>query len=97
VRQLTRDEVAIEQLATWRSPRSGARYPARWRVLVPVARIALELSPLVPDQELRTERSTGVTYWEGAVDGSGTAAGAPVSAEGYAELTGYAGGMGGLY
>jgi predicted secreted hydrolase len=97
VRHLTRDEVAIEQLATWRSPRSGAHYPARWRVLVPAAGIALELSPLVPDQELRTGRSTGVTYWEGAVAGSGTAAGAPVAAQGYAELTGYAGGMGGLF
>ena len=42
-------------------------------------------------------RSTGVTYWEGAVAGSGTAGGTPVAVEGYAELTGYAGGMGGLF
>ena len=52
-RHLARDEVAIEPLATWRSPHSGARYPARWRVLVPAAGIALELSPLVADQELQ--------------------------------------------
>jgi len=97
VRHLTRDEVAIEPLATWRSPHSGARYPARWRVLVPAAGVALELTPLVPDQELRTGRSTGVTYWEGAVAGTGSAAGSPVAAEGYIELTGYAGGMGGLF
>jgi predicted secreted hydrolase len=89
--------VSIETLETWRSPHSGARYPARWRVLVPAAGIALELSPLLPDQELRTGRSTGVTYWEGAVAGTGSIAGSPVAAEGYAELTGYAGGMGGLF
>jgi predicted secreted hydrolase len=96
-RHLTRDEVTIEPLTTWRSPHSDARYPARWRVLVPAAGVALELAPLVPDQELRTGRSTGVTYWEGAVAGGGTAGGAAVTAEGYAELTGYAGGMGGLF
>jgi predicted secreted hydrolase len=81
----------------WNSPHSGARYPARWRLSVPVAGIVLELAPLVADQELRTGRSTGVTYWEGAVAGSGTAAGIPVAAEGYVELTGYAGRMGGLF
>ena len=66
-------------------------------MLVPAAGIALELSPLLPDQELRTTRSTGVTYWEGAVAGTGTAGRSPVSLEGYAELTGYAGGIGGLF
>ena len=96
-RHLAGDDVAIEALATWRSPHSGASYPARWRLRVPAAGIALELSPLLPDQELRTGRSTGVTYWEGAVGGRGTGGGTPVTVEGYAELTGYAGGMGGLF
>ena len=96
-RHLARDEVAVEPGATWRSPRSGGRYPSRWRVIVPAAGIDLELAPLVPDQELQTGRSTGVTYWEGAVAGSGTSGNAPVSIEGYVELTGYAGGMGGLF
>jgi len=96
-RHLARDEVAIEPLATWESPRSGARYPSRWRVLVPSAGIAFELSPLVADQELSTGKSTGVTYWEGAVAGSGSATGSPITIEGYAELTGYAGGIGGLF
>ena len=49
----------VEPLATWKSPHSGALYPSRWRVLVPSARIAFEISPLLPDQELRTARSTG--------------------------------------
>jgi len=96
-RHLSRDEVGIETSARWQSPDSGARYPARWRVLVPAAGVELEISPLVPDQELKTVRSTGVTYWEGAVAGSGAAGSSPVAVEGYAELTGYAGGMGGLF
>lgn len=97
VRHLLGDDVAIRPLATWQSPHTGARYPARWRILVPSGGIDLEISPLVADQELRTGRSTGVTYWEGPVVGRGTAAGVPVAAEGYAELTGYAGGLGGLF
>jgi len=96
-RHLSRDEVALEPLSIWQSPHGGASYPSRWRVRVPAAGIALELSPLVADQELRTGKSTGVTYWEGAVAGSGAAGGSPVAVEGYAELTGYAGGMGGLF
>jgi predicted secreted hydrolase len=97
VRHLVRDEATTEPLAQWRSPRSGAAYPSRWRLRVPAAGIALELFPLLADQELQTGRSTGVTYWEGAVAGSGTAGGTPVAVEGYAELTGYAGGLGGLF
>ncbi|MCA9480321.1 MAG: hypothetical protein KC545_08175, partial [Nitrospira sp.] len=34
--------------------------------------------------------STGVTYWEGAVDVTGTWQGRPVDGRGYVELTGYA-------
>ncbi|OPY88570.1 MAG: flagellar motor protein MotB [Syntrophaceae bacterium PtaU1.Bin231] len=48
-------------------------------------------------QELITEGSTGVTYWEGAVDGKGTSAGRPVTCEGYVEMTGYAGSLGALF
>jgi len=40
----------------------------------------------MPNQELHTPRSTGVTYWEGAVDLSGG-----VRGRGYMELTGYSG------
>jgi predicted secreted hydrolase len=96
-RHLGRDEVAIETLGTWRSPHSAARYPAHWRITVLSAGLSLELAPYVPDQELRTGRSTGVTYWEGAVAGSGRVGDAPVTAEGFVELTGYAGGLGGLF
>ena len=45
----------------------------------------------VDAQELRTDRSTGVTYWEGAIDVRGRRAGAEVAGRGYLEMTGYAG------
>jgi predicted secreted hydrolase len=76
---------------TWRSAASGARYPVTWEIEVPKQDLRLRLSTLVENQELHTERSTGVTYWEGAVEVQGTRAGRPVRGRGYLEMTGYAG------
>ncbi|MEA2586691.1 MAG: hypothetical protein QOF33_4776, partial [Thermomicrobiales bacterium] len=42
------------------------------------------------DQELDTRQTTGVTYWEGQVEATGTRAGASIRGRGYVELTGYA-------
>jgi predicted secreted hydrolase len=44
---------------------------------------------LLADQELRTSRSTKVSYWEGAVSVTGTKKGKPIKGQGYVELTGY--------
>jgi predicted secreted hydrolase len=90
-------EINIEVLDYWKSPRSGGKYPSRWRMKVPSARIEMEISSLVPSQELLTGGSTGVIYWEGAVAGKGTSAGKPMTCEGYVELTGYAGSLSGLF
>jgi len=95
-RHLQLGEIGVEVLATWTSPSSGGKYPGRWRIRIPAAGIDLQLAPLVSAQELITEGSTGVTYWEGAVDGKGSSAGSPVTCEGYVEMTGYAGSLGGL-
>jgi predicted secreted hydrolase len=75
----------VTALEHWRSPKTGALYPARWRVTVPSARLDVTLAPTVADQELVTTASTGVAYWEGSVTVEGTARGC-----GYVELTGYA-------
>jgi len=64
----------------WRSPRSGARYPDRFRVRVPGEGLDLDVRPLLADQEL----DTSFRYWEGAVAVAGT-----VPGNGYVELTGY--------
>lgn len=84
-RPLSADDVRIETLASWKSPESGARYPSRWRLLVPSESLELEVVPLLADQELRTT----VRYWEGAVGVRGTSRGAKLEGEGYVELTGY--------
>jgi predicted secreted hydrolase len=88
--RLGRDDFAIEALETWKSPRSGGTYPIRWRVRVPKAGIELTVTPLFPDQELDTPKSTRVIYWEGASRVEGTMAGRPVRGEAYVEMTGYA-------
>lgn len=92
---LTLGEIAVEVQGRWKSPRSGAEYPVRWRLRAPG--IDLALAAWIPDQELDTGESTGVVYWEGAVAGEGTSGGRPVTCEGYVELTGYAGALGGLF
>jgi predicted secreted hydrolase len=87
VRPLARDDFSIEVLDTWRSPESGGTYPSRWRLSIPSERITLTIEPLIPNQEL----NVSTTYWEGAVQGEGTAGGQAITARGYVELTGYAG------
>ena len=81
----------VEVLDRWKSPKSGATYPMKWKVTVPSEALELEITPAFNDQELITARSTRVTYWEGAVEIRGTARGKPVSGQGYVEMTGYAG------
>ena len=88
-RTLSAEEFSIETTSTWRSPRSGGVYPSRWSVRVPGAALDLDVVPLVADQELVTEKSTRVTYWEGACAVSNPEG--RNSGRAYVELTGYAG------
>jgi len=81
----------VEVLDRWKSPKSGASYPMKWKVTIAAERIALEIDPAFQDQELITHRSTRVTYWEGAAQVRGSFGGKPVSGQGYVEMTGYAG------
>lgn len=90
-------DIRVEGLDHWKSPKSGGKYPSRWRIKIPSLKIEMEIASLVPSQELLTEGSTGVIYWEGAVAGKGISANRPITCEGYVELTGYAGGLGGLF
>ena len=77
--------------AYWTSPASQARYPQRWRLTIPLASNSrLDLVPRMAEQELTTSGSTQVTYWEGAIEATGTSQGRPLQGQGYMELTGYA-------
>jgi len=71
-------------------PKDRSHLPSKWRIDVPSHRIELTLTPTVKDQELITQESTRVTYWEGSVKIEGTYQGNPIKGVGYVELTGYA-------
>ncbi|MEI9972970.1 MAG: lipocalin family protein [Ignavibacteriota bacterium] len=75
----------MQPLEYWVSPKTGAKYPVKWRISVPSVGVSLECSAAVRAQELVSEE-TGVTYWEGTVTYSGSSPGV-----GYLEMTGYAG------
>ncbi|MDE2748023.1 MAG: carotenoid 1,2-hydratase [Chloroflexota bacterium] len=81
-RYLDAADFSIHVSDTWRSPQTGAEYPAGWEIAVKGdAGFSLQVAPLLADQELH---DASIIYWEGAVEVSGDKSGA-----GYAELTGY--------
>ena len=90
-RRLALKDFRIEIRDRWKSAKSGADYPMKWKVTVPDEGIELEITPAFSDQELITNRSTRVTYWEGAVGISGTVRNNAIMGNGYVEMTGYAG------
>lgn len=92
-RQLGPGDFSIQPTDTWRSPATGAEYPAGWRLSVPIAGLDLTLVPWLADQEM----DVSYAYWEGAVKIEGTASGQAVTGNGYVELTGYAGSMQGEF
>lgn len=83
--QLHLNEVRLEVLKWWRSPASGASYPAAWRMRIPARGIDVRVVPRLPDQEL----NLGFRYWEGAV--SVLSADGKETGKGYLEMTGYSG------
>jgi predicted secreted hydrolase len=89
--RLALSDYRVDVLDRWKSPKSGAIYPMKWKVTIPSQQIELQISPAFPDQELITNRSTRVTYWEGAVSIEGMFRNKSVSGHGYVEMTGYSG------
>jgi predicted secreted hydrolase len=85
-RTLSLSDFTLEDLGRWRSSRSGATYPAHWRIRIPSEDLELEARPVLADQEL----DVSFRYWEGAVEVEGTRGGRPIRGRGYVELTGYA-------
>jgi len=96
-RHLRLSDIETTVLSYWKSGKSAGRYPAAWRIRIPVAGIDVTVNPLVAGQELVTTAAAPITYWEGAVTGRGTSQGSEVTVEGYVELTGYAGTLGGIF
>ena len=85
--ELGAEDYDLMVTATWRSPRSGARYPAAWTLTIPRLDLELVITPQMADQELST---ASATYWEGALGYRGHRGEQPLLGRGYGELTGYA-------
>jgi predicted secreted hydrolase len=86
VRPLSAHDIEVRVLDHWKSARDQTEHPSRWRLRVPSLQIDLEITPVLPDQEL----NVSIRYWEGAVNAVGTRGQRAVRGRGYVELTGYA-------
>ncbi len=65
VRHLKLADFQITSTSTWKSPHSGAVYPAAWKLEIPSADYTLILTPTLADQEIRAGAAAALTYWEG--------------------------------
>ena len=74
-----RADFTLQPLRYW------GKYPVSWRVRVPSLKLDLTETAVLDNQLLRAKEG-GTTYWEGAVNYSGSQKGV-----GYLELTGYEG------
>ncbi|HEX4230050.1 MAG TPA: lipocalin-like domain-containing protein [Bryobacteraceae bacterium] len=84
-------DFSLQPGRVWHSPATGARYPLSWTISVPVIGIYLEEHTRLNDQELASKNGFTPSYWEGAVEYSGTMEQKPVKGVGYLEMTGYDG------
>ncbi|HPM78034.1 MAG TPA: lipocalin-like domain-containing protein [bacterium] len=84
---LKKDEVQVEELAHWTSPRTHTRYPVAWRMRLPGRDLDLTLRAPLPHSELLMS-ATDVNYWEGAVEIEGTRGSEKITGRGYVEMSG---------
>jgi predicted secreted hydrolase len=96
-RHLTLADFTIQSTGIWKSPHSQATYPSGWQVRLPQAGYTLRVKPTLADQELHTGGSSPIIYWEGQTTIQGTHNQKPITGQGYVELTGYAGSLGGRF
>ena len=81
--RLAKKDFTLTPTKTWRSDVTGAGYPVAWTLEIPAQGIRLETTATFLAQEFESE---SISYWEGAIDVSGTQSG-----RGYLEMTGYSG------
>ncbi len=96
-RHLKLADFQLTPTGTWRSPHSHATYPGGWRLEIPGPGYSLTLTPTLADQEIRAGEAGAITYWEGQIKIQGQKHQQSVNGQGYAELTGYAGKLGGMF
>lgn len=88
-KHLKAGDFTLKPLTFWKSEKSGANYPVAWQISVPSEKLLLKSIPRLFAQELITNKSTRVNYWEGASIFKGKKEGRDISGKGYIELTGY--------
>ncbi|MQG32870.1 MAG: hypothetical protein FI717_01025 [SAR202 cluster bacterium] len=86
---LAQNDIAIDSLGTWSSPKSGIEYPSGWNVSVASQEISLELRPVLVNAEFADSQYTPAAYWEGAVSVTGHRGEQSVGGQGFVELVGY--------
>jgi predicted secreted hydrolase len=74
---------------TWTSPVTHAAYPIRWKISVPKYGIELAVSTPLAGQELTGTGKLAPSYWEGAIQLTGSKGNMALSGVGYLEMTGY--------
>ncbi len=94
-RSIEPDDIILQQVETWTSPETHATYPSRWKLTLVSLGIHVTIDPVLANQEMVTKDSSGIVYYEGAIDITGTDSGKPIRGVGYVEMTGYADSLGG--
>ena len=98
LRHVTAVDYTMTPSKTWESTQTGAAYPLHWQVAIPSLNYELQVTPAFESQEMTTADTTGISYWEGAIEINGRGPQGKVSGRGYMELTGYVGqGLGTLF
>jgi predicted secreted hydrolase len=90
-RHLSREDFRLLPIDEWRSPNTDATYPVRWRVEVPDLQISLQVEAAFASQEMVTQQTTGIAYWEGSINAAGRVGDQQIHGVGYLEMTGYSG------
>lgn len=88
-RALAGKDFTITATGEWKSPHTGATYGSGWTVEIPSAKLSVQLTPLLADQEYTQSIFGSPKYWEGLCSVTGTRDGSPVNGHAYVELTGY--------
>jgi len=84
ITHLSVDDFTLTPTDFWTSNKTDARYPLKWDIKIPKKNLQIRIEPKLKSAEMITEKTSGVTYWEGPVEIKGS-----VGGSGYMELTGY--------
>jgi predicted secreted hydrolase len=81
-RPLASDEVSLQPVRRWTSPRTNVEYVLGWRLKVPWGEF--EIDAMHDDSEFDAGASSANLYWEGPIEVHGAQQG-----QGFLELSGY--------